>query len=88
MKKGKISKKNKTVNVDSKINHFIKSARIEMTCPRCKDGRMEPVGISLVTGKPMIVHGCCSCGFVREYKETYPHIKWLDEHEYATVNKG
>lgn len=50
---------------------------VEMVCPVCKEGKMEPLGdIVLTTDPPKFPHKCNKCGNGDYYMERYPKISY------------
>jgi len=48
---------------------------VEMVCPKCGEGKMEPFGDSvLLTNPPKYPHECGACGHEENYTEKYPKI--------------
>ena len=57
----------------AEIRKHINYYEVDMTCDRCRIGRMRLKVTNPILGASMYVHQCDKCGYIDNYSVRYPY---------------
>jgi len=48
----------------------------DFRCPKCKNGKLRPFGLTYLTNPPKYPHKCLNCGYKQTFKKRYPYVDY------------
>lgn len=58
----------------AEVRTEVRTYEIQYVCDVCKDGYLEPNGITLTSHPPQHQHSCTSCGHTVSFRVIYPRM--------------